>query len=255
MAKSNIYKQNLLKYIMDCFIKKLLEGKKDELVHIQFQKFSRGVFQQRAMIKFKDSSGKLTIDTTSEYARELVRALGEKLGNNKTLVTGALVSALDLKDIKYEERKMAMGVRKYMINREMTGKELVEICDTALKAFVGLSFSVGEDELKIKDKSPKSAKGAGSSKKEDAELKIDFCKLKTKDRKLVEGLIFDSEAKGAKKVQIHHDFIIEDIVVPDELKKEKDFAVIREKAFRKGKIIRYLDVDGNKTKKEIGFEA
>lgn len=240
---------------MDCFIKKILEGKKDELVHIQFQKFSRGVFPQRAMVKFKDSSGKFTIDTTSEYARELVRAMGEKLGNGKTHVTGALVSALDIQGIKYEEKKMAMGVRKYMINREMTGKELVELCDTLLKVFIGLSFKVGEDELKIKDKSPKSAKGAGSSKKEDADLKIDFCKLKTTDRKLVDGLVFDGEAKGAKKVEIHHDFIIEDIVVPSELKSEKDFAVIREKALRKGKIIRYLDIDGKKSKKEIGFEA
>jgi len=240
---------------MDCFIKKILEGKKDEFVHIQFQKFSRGIFNDRAMIRFKDSGGKFTIDTTSEYARELVRAMGEKLGNNKTHVTGALVSALDLNGIKYEEKKMAMGVRKYIINREMTGKELVEICDTALKAFIGLSFNVGEDELKIKDKSPKSAKGASSSKKEDADLKIDFCKLKTKDRDLVNGLVFDKEAYGAKRVEIKHDFIIEDIVVPSELKNEKDFAVIREKALRKGKIIRYVNIDGNSIKKEIGFEA
>ncbi len=239
---------------MDSFIKKILEGKKDEFVHIQFQKFSRGVFNDRAMIRFKDSGGKFRIDTTAEYARELVRAMGEKLGNNKTHVTGALVSALDLEGIKYEERKMAMGVRKYMINREMSGKELVEICDKALKAFIGLSFNVGEDELKIKDKSPKSAKGAGSSKK-DEDLKIDFCKLKTKDRDLVSGLVFDKEVHGAKRVEIKHDFLIEDIVVPNELKNEKDFAIVREKAFRKGKIIRYVNIDGNSIKKEIGFEA
>ena len=240
---------------MDCFIKKIIEGKSDELVHIQFQKFSRGKFSNRAMIKFKESSGKFTIDTTAEYARELARAMGEKLGDNKTHVTGALISALDLQGFKYEERKMAMGVRKYMINREMSGKEIVDICDNITKAFIGLSFSVGENELKIKDKSPKSAKGASSSKKEDAELKIDFCKLKTTDRNLVDGLVFDSEANGAKKVEIKHDFIIEDIVIPAELKAEKDFAVIREKAKRKGKIIRYLDIDGKKIKKDIDFEA
>ena len=240
---------------MDCFIKKIFDGKNDELVHNQFQKFSRGVFTKRAMLKFKDSSGKLTIDTTSEYARELARLMGEKLGNNKTHVTGALISALDLEGFKYEERKMAMGVRKYMINREMTGKEIVDICDNILKAFVAFSFKCGDDELKIKDKYPKSAKGASSAKKEDEVLKIDFCKLKTTDRKLIEGLVFDPEAKGAKKIEIHHDFIIEDIVIPPELKNEKDFAVVREKALRKGKIIRYLDIDGKKTKKEIEFAA
>ena len=240
---------------MDCFIKKIFEGKTDELVHLQFQKFSRGEFKDRAMIKVKESSGKFTIDSTAEYARELARAMGEKLGNNKTHVTGALISALDLDGFKYEERKMAMGVRKYMINREMTGKEIVDLCDNIIKAFIGLSFKVGDDELKIKDKSPKSAKGAGSAKKEDADLKIDFCKLKTTDRKLVEGLVFDPEAKGAKKILVKHDFIISDIVVPTDLKGEKDFAVIREKALRKGKIIRYLDLDSKKTKREIDFAA
>ncbi len=240
---------------MEFFIKKIFNGKNDEWTHVQFQKFSRGVFNDKAMIKFKDSGGKFTIDTTAEYARELVRIMGEKLGNNKTHVTGALISALNLEGIKYEEKKMAMGVRKYMINREMSGKELVEICDGALKVFIGLSFNVGEDELKIKDKSPKSAKGAGSSKKEDANLKIDFCKLKTKDKSLFDGLIFDNEAIGAKKVEIKHDFIINEIIIPDELKNEKDFAVIREKSLRKGKIIRYLNVDEKQFKKEVDFEA
>lgn len=242
---------------MDSFIKKIFDGKAkgDDFCHMQFSKFSRGEFKARAMFKVKDSSGKFTLDTTSEYARELVRALGEKVGNNKVMVTGALISALDLEGIKYEERKMAMGVRKYMISREMSGKEIVEICDKTLKAFIGLSFSFGDDELKIKDKSPKSAKGASSAPKDDEDLKIDFCKLKTNDKKLIEGILFESEAKGAKKVEVKHDFIISDIVIPDELKKEKDFAIIREKAYRKGKIVRYIDIDGTKTKKEINFEC
>lgn len=240
---------------MDSFIKKIFDGKTDEFVHLQFQKFSRGEFRDRALIKVKESGGKFTIDTTSEYARELARAIGEKLGNNKTQVTGALISALDIQGFKYEERKMAMGVRKYMINREMTGKEIVDLCDNFTKAFIALSFKVGDDELKIKDKSPKSAKGAGSAKKEDADLKIDFCKLKTTDRRLVEGLVFDKEAIGAKKLEVKHNFIITEIVIPQELKNEKDFAIIREKSLRKGKIIRELDIDGKKVKKEIEFAA
>jgi hypothetical protein len=240
---------------MDCFIKKIFDGKTDEFVHLQFQKFSRGEFKCRALVKVKESAGNFTISTTSEYARELARAMGEKLGNNTTHVTGALICALDLTGFKYEERKMAMGVRKYMINREMTGKEIVDLCDNVTKAFIAFSFKVGDDELKVKDKSPKSAKGAGSAKKEDAELKIDFCKLKTTDRKIVEGLVFDKEAIGAKKLEVKHDFIITEIVIPEELKSEKDFAVIREKSLRKGKIIRELDIDGKKVKKEIDFAA
>jgi len=241
---------------MDCFIKKIFDGnaKGDEFVHLQFQKFSRGEFKGRAMLKMKESAGRYTIDTTSEYAREMVRALAEKLGHNKTQVTGAIISALDL-DVKHEEKKMAMGVRKYMINREMTGKEIVDLCDNQIKAFIALSFSVGDDELKIKDKSPKSAKGASSSKSEDDDVKIDFCKLKTNDRRLVDGLVFDNEARGVKRIEIRHDFIINDIIIPPELKNEKDFAKVREGALRKGKIIRALNFEDKKIKKETEFEA
>lgn len=240
---------------MESFIKKIFDGKIDEYVHIQFQKFSRGEFNERAMVRCKNSNGKYTIDTTSEYARELVRTFGEKLGNNKALVTGALVSALEISGIKFEGKSNVMGVKKYLINREMTGKEIVELCDTQLKAFIGLSFKVGEEELKVQAKSPKSAKGASSAKKEDADLKIDFCKVKTTDRNVVNSVVFDKELVNFKKVEIKHDFIISEIVIPDSLKNEKDFAIVREKSLRKGKIVRYLNIDGTTVKKEAPFAA
>jgi hypothetical protein len=241
---------------MDFFIKKIFEEKIDEHVHNQFQKFSRGEFPKRAMFKIKTGAGKYIIDTTSEYARELIRFMAERLGHNKTLVQGALVTAIDMDGkFKYEEKKMAMGVRKYVINREMAGNEIIDLCDNVPKAFFGLSFKVGDEELKIKDKSPKSAKGASGSKGEDEELKIDFCKLKTTDKKIVENLLFDSEIQDFKKAEVRHDFIITDIIIPAELKNEKDFANVRDVAKRKGKILRIINVDGKIIKKETEFEA
>ena len=242
---------------MDFFIKKISEGKVDKLVHNQFQKFSRGEFPRRAMFKIKNTKGNYTIDTTSEYARELVRFMGERLGDQKTTVTGALISALDLEgQFKFEEKKSAIGVRKYLFNREMTGKEIVALCDTVEKAFFGLSFKVGTEELKIKDKSPKSMKGASSSKNgEDDELKIDFCKLKTADRKIVDNLLFEKNVPEFKKVAVYHDLSITDIVIPPELKDEKDFAKVREGARRKGTIKRVVDIDGNVVKTEMNLEA
>ena len=150
-----------------------------------------------------------------------------------------------------------MGVRKYMIESQMTGKQIIELCENQTKAFIALSFNAGENQLVIQPKSPKSAKGASSAKKEDAEAKIDFCKLKTSDLNLIENFAFDSElkSKNFKKIEIKHDFIIEDIIIPEELKKEKDFAIIREKSLRKGRIIRNINLDGNSLKKETSFLA
>ena len=83
---------------MDCFIKKIFEGnaKEEDLIHSQFVKFSKGIFPERAMIKAKNSGGKFTIATTSEYAKDLIIILAEKLGESKTSVTGALISTFNL---------------------------------------------------------------------------------------------------------------------------------------------------------------
>jgi len=233
---------------MESFIKKIFNGKIDEDVHLQFQKFSKGEFKNRAMISAKNSSGKFSINTTSEYARELVKIMGEKLGNEKTHVSGVLISTLDL-DFLYEKKISVMGTKKYVIDREMSGKEILELCDKYNKAFFGLSFNVGNDQLKIKAKLPKSSKNIG----EDS--KINFCNLKTQDKNIVESLIFDEETKNFKKIEIKHDFIIEEIVIPKELKNEKDFSKIREKALRKGLVKRYINFDGKSLVKEKSFVA
>jgi len=249
---------------MDSFIKKIFKGKagEDELVHSQFTKYSKGEFPNRAMIRAKNSKGKYTISTTAEYAKDLILSLAEKLGDKTTTINGAIISALDLEGFEYNERKMAMGVRKYMIyDKEMTGTEIIELCNKINKAFFALSFDLGDGEtsLTIKPKSPKSAKGASSNKNPDKKAKIDFCKLKTSDSELIKTLIFDSDIPDFKKIEIKHDIIVTNIIMPKGVgkgsKEEKDFAKIREIAKRKGKIIRNIEVDGVKKVKESEFEA
>lgn len=76
------------------FIKKVQNKNFDDSVHLQFQKFSKGEFRNRALIEAKNSNGKYTIKTSAEFANELVKALAEKLGNNKTKVTGSIINYL-----------------------------------------------------------------------------------------------------------------------------------------------------------------
>jgi len=240
---------------MDSFIKTIFEDKeKDELVHSQFIKFSKGEFPNRAMIRGKNTNNKYTISTTAEYAKELILTLAEKLGGQSTLVTGAVISALDLDGFDYKEKKMAMGVRKYMIEKEMTGDEIIDLCNKIEKAFFALSFSTSDTDLIIKPKSPKSAKGSSSSKNPDKKAKIDFIKIKTTDKELISTLLLDNEINSNfKKIEIKHDIQITDIIIPDG--EIEDFAKIRELAKRKGKIIRKIDIDGNEEVKETDFEA
>jgi hypothetical protein len=244
---------------MNCFIKNIFERKKEnpELVHLIFQKFSRGKFEERAMIRVKNSAGKFSLATTPEFAGDLVRMLAEKLGEEKSFVSGAVVSALGLEGFDYKEKKSAIGINKYLIEKEMSGRDILDLADKTKKAFLGLSFKFGEYDLKIQAKSPKSTKGSSSTKKSDEKAKIDFCKLKTSDKELIRNFLFDEELKelNFKEAEIRHDFIIDEIVVPEELKQEKDFALVREKARRKGRIIRRIKVDGKELVKETDFEV
>jgi len=240
---------------MEFFINKIFNGEVDELVHLQFQKFSRGEFKYKAMVVGKaQAKGVYRVSTTAEYANELVRYFAEKLGENSSHVSGVILTTRKLDDeLDFDDRKLAVGIRKYIFDREMTGTQILELVDKYTNCFFGFSFKVGDDELKIKPKAPKSGK---PNSKGDGP-KVDFCKLRTKDTEIVRKLIFDDEARNFKSVEISHDFIIDEIVVSDELKAEagEDYKMIKEMAKRKGKIVRKIVVDGREVVKEKGFAA
>jgi hypothetical protein len=232
------------------FIKKIFDDEIDESVHLQFQKFSKGEFRNRALIRAKCSGKKYTIYTSAEFANGLVRLMAEKLGEEKTQVTGAIVSTSDLTDVlEFKEKKQFQGVKRYLIESEMSGNEILELLEKFPKTFFALTFNVGDEKLKIKPKAPKSGKPG----KDGEKPKIDFCKLNTLDKDIMKSFVF--EDFDFKEANISHTFLIEDIVVPEELKGEEDFAKIREMAKRKGKIVREAQIDEQVVKEEKEFEA
>jgi len=233
------------------FIKKIADGHFDNEAHLQMQKFSRGEFKNKALIEVKNSNGRYTISTGPEFANDLVKTVAEKLDELKTEVTGAIISTLDLdKELDFKSKKQFMGVKQYIIEKEMSGKEIANLLEKFPKAFFALSFnSERGDILKTKVKAPKSAK----PKTKEETPKADFCKLTTKDERIAKDFVWEKD--NFKEAEISHDFIIEEIKIPEELKKEKDFAKIRELSKRKGKIIRKGEIDSQPFKKEIKFEA
>jgi hypothetical protein len=240
------------------FIKKVFDKKPDEDVHLQFQKFSRGEFRNRAVVRVKKVKDKYTLLTTAEFANGLVKDIAEKLGDNNAKVTGGIISTINLKEIpEYKEFlknavvKQFQGVKNFQINSEISGNDLVKIIKGFPKAFFALSFDSGKgDVLKIKPKAPKS--GKPGSKGEEAP-KPDFCKLVTNDEKIAKEFIFENIT--FKEADINHTFFIDSIVIPNELKSEKDFAIVREKSLRKGRIVRKTVIDGKESVTEFDFEA
>lgn len=239
---------------MKFFINKIFDDEKDSLVHIQFSKFSRGEFKNKAMVVCKVQSNDVyKISTGPEYANEFVKFLAEKLDDKTAKINGIIISTKDLtEELDFDNKKQFMGVKRYQIDREMTGKEIINLCNKFPNAFFGLNFSFNETELNVKQKAPKSAK---PGQKREAEVKVDFCKIKTKDKELVKSLLFD--VKDFEKVEVEHIFAIKEIVISDQLKKEakNDYSKIKDEALRKGKIIRKLKIDGVEKINEKEFEA
>lgn len=233
------------------FIKKVFEGEIDSSVHLQFQKFSKGEFRDRAIIHAKKSGNKYTINTTAEFANELVKVLATKLGESQTNVKGAIVSTNDLTgELDFKDKKQFQGVKRYLIEKEMSGTEILNLLDRFPKTFFALSFTVGEDVLKIKPKAPKS--GKPSSKRDDAP-KPDFCILKTTDPEFTKSFVF--EGTDFKKAEITHTFLINQLVIPEELKDSNNFAKIREECKRQGKILRKAIIDDKEIISEKDFVA
>ena len=230
---------------MNFFIKSIFQGQADEAVHLAFQKFSKGKFVYRALIKVKNSKGKYSIGSGYEYANWLVRRAAEKLGGEKTKITGVVITTKDLaNELVFKDKKQFQGVKSYVIDNEMSGKEILALCEQFPKSFIAFSFSVGDTTLKIKTKAPKSGK---PSSKGDERPKPDFCKVKTTDKELVKELLFDIDINNFSEADVQHTYVIDDLIVS---KDEKDPVKLRESAKRKGKVIRKIFVDG----KEKVFE-
>lgn len=237
---------------MDCFIKKIFDNNTDDFVHVQFQKFSKGTFGDKALIKGSKSAKGFSLVTGSEYGNELVRAMAEKLGKNKAKINGPIISTQKLKENPIFQNLLAevsvkqfAGVKQHILDTELTGDEILKYLNAAPDAFFALSFNVGDSELKIKPKTPKSAKPSTSEKPATP----NFCKLKTGDENLVNRFIIE---KGWKKIEANHTFVITDIILPSGV---SDLAEIRKKAKRKGKIIRKALIDGKEVVKEKDFIA
>ncbi len=240
------------------FIKKVFDDSIDESVHFYFQKFSRGKFLNMANIEAKVSGGTYKISTDSEFANDLVREVAKKMGKNKTKVSGAIVSTRNLNEIpKFQELlknaqiKQFQGVKRYIIEEELSGEDILNFLNLVPRAFFAFSFESSDGtKLKIKPKAPKSGK---PSNKGDDEKKVDFCKIQTKDKEIVKKIIFEKE--DFSEARISHDFIIESLEIPEELKDSNDFAKMREAAIRIGKVIRKAKIDGEEIVNEHEFAA
>jgi hypothetical protein len=217
---------------MESFVKKILAGKSDDDSHRYFIRFGKGDYKRRFLISLAKGA-KIKVKTSFEFANDLVKWVNE---NKKVKFSGKILSKDKVQ--KLEGKKKA-GVFVY------------EVEECSLEEFGNAYYyllDVNDSEmiLKIKKALPKPGKD---------EKKIDdgFCSLIV-EPKYWNSLkdVFFWDIPECKKAEIEHELIIKEIIVP---KEEKDPAKVREKAIRKGIIVRKMNIDGKESSKEIPFEA
>ncbi len=202
------------------FIKKIFEGKIDEEVKKHFARFSKGVFEDRAMVKIRVEEDRFKLQTSFEYINELVLLIADNI--EEIEVNGKLV-----RNRKKEE-----------VSTLVTSTELKGFKDEY--DFLLLNMEGEDISLKCKPSLPKPGK----------KLKADFCTVFL-PLKLLKEFVFDV-SEDFKRAEIAHDFVIDDIVVPDEYK--SDPLLARKMAIRKGKLVRKILLDGKReTIKEVEF--
>lgn len=228
------------------FIKKIFDGKIDEDCKLQFRRFSKGKFENRALVDI--TKGKqLKIKTSFEFSNEFVKFLGNTI-EDKVKITGGIVTTQNI-DFGFDvQKKQFAGVKTYLIDHEFSKEELLNLINNYSEILYLLSFKTSYGELKIKVKAPK----AGKAGKNDEKPKADFCIFVTNDLNFSKEFTFDIN-EDYKKLFINHTFIIDDIIVPDEYK--NDFLKARLYSKRKGKIIRNLEFDSIKKINEFKFEV
>jgi len=237
-------------------IKNIFSGKMGEDIHREFLKFGKGEYRGKYQIQAKKQGEQTLIKTGNEFANYFVQRCLEKV-RGEIDVTGVVVSTFDLKNdapFPIERTKNFMGIRQLVINSKLNPQKVLDFMKKYPTVFFALSFKTGDFELKIKPKAPKSAKPSTKSpvEGEEEEIKVNFCTLKTQDKELLGEFFFD--IPNFKEVSISHTLKIQEIKYPKDFAKMKPEEV-REKSVRKGILVREMDVDGKKERKEAGFEA
>jgi len=201
------------------FTQKIFENKTDSSVHEQFVRFSKGTFENRALMKITMAKDSFKLNASYDLIKDIILVIAENFNN------------IEVNGKVFHEKK------KQEINKTISGQELKKICEE--NTFILLNLSFENYDLKVGKSLPKPGK----------ELKSDFCKCVLPLTLLKE---FINE-KNFKKAEISYTFIIEEIEIPKQY--QNDFALARKMAIRKGKIIKFKDIDGKKETSETKFSV
>jgi len=238
------------------FIKRIAERNVDKFTHWFFIRYGMGEFEKEPLIIVL-TSGKVKLRGGFEYVNSFQRFLAG-LAAEELELSGSIVTSKDINKSLAElglgplpaEKMRAKSTYQYSINNRVDRATFIRLCELLYDCF--LLFRAEDTDgrvLKVKkDKPPK----IGAATKGFVSLELP----KTDWEAVRAEFLFDvpkSKLEGAKRIEILHRYIIDDIIIPDEYK--DDAVKARRMAVRKGKIKRVVDIDGDSVESEIQMEV
>jgi hypothetical protein len=221
------------------FIKDLCEGKKDEYIHKQFVRFGKGNYE-RFLIKLKKGK-KLSVKTSFDISNDLFKLIVDNCKEDLE-VSGKIISNYSLEgEIEAEEFTKRGKLFTAVIKGTFSPKVLQGWFEKFQLSYILLSLKGKDFKLKCKAALPKPG----------GKLKDNFCSASI-PLEFVKEFDFDF-GEDFKNAIIVHKLEINDIVIPDEFK--EDFVNARDKAIRKGKFIRAIELDEKQIVKEYPLEV
>lgn len=244
-----IYKKRNLQKNMEHFIKEVFKNKKiSTRAHEKFIRYSKGIYVG-PLIKISKQKEKIKIKSSFHIVDELIHLAAKFSKEEDAQIKGTINHNEDLAEefakigIKYIKVKKSRGIFKYEIDNILNLKTFEK---NMLKYNPLINFSTSNVKLTTKKSFPKPSKDITSN----------FCYLELPLESadyVYKFFAFDIKETPKKTVDISHEFIIEEVIYPEN--KNLDFKQIRELSKRKGKVKRTVKITPDITTDEINLLA
>lgn len=224
-------------------IKELMTGdQSQDHVHQKFVKYSKGAFSG-PMLSIKKTGVNLKVNGSYDYA-DAVAGVILKNSPGTIKASGNVYSRTEIKTPYSTKAKKKLGVCITEIKAEADASALKSLYEQSKDATFLIDIEAAGAKMKAKKKPPKP--GSGSDDQFFAAT-IPGTMIDA----VMKDILFDVQNKNFKEANISHAYQINEIVIPEEYK--KDAAKARTMAKRKGTLKRRVEIDGvaTETEKEL----
>jgi len=252
------------------WLTKIINNSPDEFVHAKILKYGKGTHPgPRAFLTL--SSKKVGFKADLDFEKVFIRAYAHGVPDGSQKVSGVITTYTDRRD-DFDKISLPLDWRKAKGKGATTYKakiketiplshlrELLETDDPTTFFLLSISPSDGTKPWKVTTKTsfPKSP----PSLDEESEKDPTFCKgALGRTPQVMEFLldevlpdVHDKITDKTKKIVIHQDIVIEEIEIPED--PGLSFAEKRRLAKKTGRLVRRVDIDGQRYESEFRFVA